>query len=290
MGRNAILLADKAAGVTSFDCLGRIKREINRKSGHCGTLDKFAHGLMIVLCGCYTHLVPAFMGLDKTYEALIEFGRTTDTLDPEGEVIQTGPVPSFEAVSAAVSALTGPQMQVPPIYSALHVDGKRSYRMARSGQEVDLPPRSVIIHEAEILSWEAPFLKIRLHVSKGTYIRSYARDIGRLCGSCAYVKELYRTQIGPFSVSEALPAADGFAGKVPESGNIGEALLERLPGMAALDVSPEEAFKASNGYLKGSVLQRFPEGCRYVVLKDAGKTVCVCSAEERKIICQVREE
>ena len=94
MGRNAIILVDKGEGITSFDCLGRIKRNVNKKTGHCGTLDKFAHGLMIVLCGSYTHMVPAFMGLDKTYEAVIEFGRMTDTLDPEGEVIETSPVPS----------------------------------------------------------------------------------------------------------------------------------------------------------------------------------------------------
>ena len=280
MGRNAILLLDKAAGVPSFDCLGRIKREINRKTGHCGTLDKFASGLMVVLCGCYTHLVPVFMGLDKTYEALIEFGKTTDTLDPEGAVLRTAEVPSYETILHAVSELTGSLMQVPPVYSAIHVDGKRSYKMARSGQGADLPPRPVTIHEAAVLSWDSPYLRIRLHVSKGTYIRSWARDLGEKCGSCAYVKELRRTDIGPFSVSET---TDGFL-------NGGEDLLLRLPGTSVVEISGEETFKASNGYLKKSVLEKFPQEGRFAVLRDSGRTVCICSVEDRKIICQVRGE
>ena len=280
MGRNAILLLDKAAGVPSFDCLGRIKREINRKTGHCGTLDKFASGLMVVLCGCYTHLVPVFMGLDKTYEALIEFGKTTDTLDPEGAVLRTAEVPSYETILHAVSELTGSLMQVPPVYSAIHVDGKRSYKMARSGQGADLPPRPVTIHEAAVLSWDSPYLRIRLHVSKGTYIRSWARDLGEKCGSCAYVKELRRTDIGPFSVSET---TDGVL-------NGGEDLLLRLPGTSVVEISGEETFKASNGYLKKSVLEKFPQEGRFAVLRDSGRTVCICSVEDRKIICQVRGE
>ena len=280
MGRNAILLLDKAAGVTSFDCLGRIKREINRKTGHCGTLDKFASGLMVVLCGCYTHLVPVFMGLDKTYEALIEFGKTTDTLDPEGAVLRTAEVPSYETILHAVSELTGSLMQVPPLYSAIHVDGKRSYKMARSGQGADLPPRPVTIHEAAVLSWDSPYLRIRLHVSKGTYIRSWARDLGEKCGSCAYVKELRRTDIGPFSVSET---TDGFL-------NGGEDLLLRLPGTSVVEISGEETFKASNGYLKKSVLEKFPQEGRFAILRDSDMTVCICSVEDRKIICQVRGE
>lgn len=280
MGRNAILLLDKAAGVTSFDCLGRIKREINRKTGHCGTLDKFASGLMVVLCGCFTHLVPVFMGLDKTYEAMIEFGKTTDTLDPEGAVLRTAEVPSYETILHAVSELTGSLMQVPPVYSAIHVDGKRSYKMARSGQGADLPPRLVTIHEATVLSWDSPYLRIRLHVSKGTYIRSWARDLGEKCGSCAYVKELRRTDIGPFSVSET---TDGVL-------NGGEDLLLRLPGTSVVEISGEETFKASNGYLKKSVLEKFPQEGRFAVLRDSGRTVCICSVEDRKIICQVRGE
>ena len=284
--RNAVLLVDKAPDITSFDCLARIKRNVNRKTGHCGTLDKFAHGLLVVLCGCYTHMVPAFMGMDKTYEAVIEFGKMTTTLDPEGEIIETAEVPSEEKVRKAVSEMVGPIMQVPPAYSAIHVNGKRSYQLARDGEaEVELKARPIEILSAEILGWDAPFLTVRLNVSKGTYIRSYARDLGHACGSCAYVKSLYRTKIGPFSVDEAFRYDDKdamAAFKDPEE------LLSRLPGSISLDMTETEAFKAANGYVMPSVKKRIPEGTVFAMLRNDGRTVCIYSACERRIMCQVR--
>lgn len=206
--RDAIVLVNKKSGVTSFSALNRIKRIINKKTGHCGTLDKFASGLIIALCGKYTKLNDRFMGLDKTYTAVIEFGRETDTLDPEGEVIKTGAVPDLETLESAVKKLTGQIIQVPPVYSALHVNGKRSYQLVREGREVKLEGRPVTIKKAEILSYEKPFLRIRLEVSKGTYVRSYARDLGELCCSCAFVTELSRDAIGPFSLSSAVDYDD----------------------------------------------------------------------------------
>ncbi len=287
MSRNAVMLVDKGEGITSFDCLNRIKREVNRKTGHCGTLDKFAHGLMIVLSGCYTHMVPAFMGLDKTYEATIEFGRMTATLDPEGDVMETGPIPSEQTVRDAVSSLVGPLKQVPPAYSAIHVNGKRSYQLARTGDErLTLPPRDVVIHDAQLLSWEAPFLKVRLHVSKGTYVRAYARDLGHLCGSCAYVKGLYRTKIGPFSVEEAFSHDDVDALKTLGDGSD---ILHRLEGSVDVDLDETEAFKASNGYVMGEVRRRIPEGSSFAFLRREGRTMCIYSVKEGKILCQVRD-
>ncbi len=287
MGRNAVILVDKAEGITSFDCLGRIKRNINKKTGHCGTLDKFAHGLIIALSGSYTHLVPAFMGMDKTYEAVIEFGRMTDTLDPEGEEIEQSSIPDEETVRKVVSEYVGFQDQVPPIYSAIHVNGKRSYELARKGsEEPELKARRICIRKAEILGWEAPYLKVRLEVSKGTYIRSYARDIGHMCSSCAYVKELYRTKIGPFDVSEAIAFDDEEA--LRNLGG-GEDLIARLPGTVEVELDETEAFKAANGYVKRSVLERIPEASSYAVLKRDSRTVCIYSVGEGRIMCQVRD-
>lgn len=287
-GRNAVLLVDKGEGITSFDCLSRIKRNVNKKTGHCGTLDKFAHGLLVVLCGCYTHMVPAFMGLDKTYEAVIEFGKMTDTLDPEGEVVETADVPSEEAVRKAVSEMVGPIDQVPPLYSAIHVNGKRSYQMAREGkQEPELQARPIVIHSAEILAWDAPFLTVRLHVSKGTYIRSYARDIGHACGSCAYVKSLYRTKIGPFSVEEAFGHDDVSSMSMPQDP---EELLLRLPGSVSVEVSDKEAFKAVNGYVMPSVKERLDKDFSFALLRNGGKAICIYSVREGRIMCQVRDE
>lgn len=205
---NAVILINKGSGVTSFTCLNYIKRNVNKKTGHCGTLDKFATGLMIACCGSFTKKVPLFMGLDKTYVATIEFGKETDTLDPEGSVIDTKEIPSFEVVKEAVNKLTGVLDQVPPKYSALHVNGKRSYELVRQGKDIELSPRKITIYSANIISYEKPFLKIELKVSKGTYIRSYAHDLGKLCSSCAYVTELCRTQIGPYKLEDAIPYDD----------------------------------------------------------------------------------
>ena len=287
MGKNAVILVDKGEGITSFDCLGRIKRNINIKTGHCGTLDKFAHGLMIVLCGSFTHLVPVFMGMDKTYEALIEFGKMTVTLDPEGEVIENAAIPDEATVRKAVEELVGPQIQIPPAYSAIHVNGKRSYQMARDGESgLELIGRKVNIYSADFISYEAPYLKVRLHVSKGTYIRAYARDLGHKCNSCAYVKELYRTQIGPFDISEAIRYDDESAMK-----NIGdsEELIKRIPGCFELELDETQAFKASNGYVMQLVKEKIPEGSRFVLLKRCSRTICIYSVGEGHILCQVRD-
>ena len=296
MDRNAVILVDKGSGITSFDCLGRIKRLINKKTGHCGTLDKFAHGLMIVLCGSYTKLVPVFMGMDKTYEAVIEFGKSTDTLDPEGAVTETGGVPSLEQVQGAVGRLTGYISQVPPAYSAIHVNGRRSYQLARSSEDApELEPRHVTIHEASIVSYDAPLLKIRLRVSKGTYIRSYARDLGHLCGSCAYVKELYRTSIGPFDVREALRYDDDDALRaLAMSNDDGLDLIARIPYTSFVDVDEEETFRLSNGCVPYTVRSRLPkERTGFVVFMaetpgGTKKAVCIYSMESGRIACQVR--
>ena len=289
MGKNAVILIDKASGITSFDCLGRVKRLVNKKTGHCGTLDKFAHGLLVVLCGSFTHLVPAFMGMDKTYEAIIEFGKSTDTLDSEGVVFETGPVPSLEVVTQAVQSLVGHLAQIPPAYSAIHINGKRSYQMARSMKESgqafsDLPARPVTIYEASVLSYQAPFLKVRLRVSKGTYIRSYARDLGHLCNSCAYVKELYRTSIGPFSVQDAISYDDTEA--LQQVGS-GLDLIKSIAGTVCLEVTEAEAFKLSNGYVQNSVLSKLPETAVFALLMNSGAPVCLYSIKDRKIVCQL---
>ena len=288
-GKNAVILIDKASGITSFDCLGRVKRLVNKKTGHCGTLDKFAHGLLIVLCGSYTHLVPAFMGMDKTYEATIEFGKSTDTLDPEGVVFETGMVPSFDVVSKAVQSLIGPLKQIPPAYSAIHINGKRSYQMARSMKESVqvselFSARPITIHEASIISYEAPYLKVRLRVSKGTYIRSYARDLGHLCNSCAYVRELYRTSIGPYSIDEAIAFDDVEA---LSSVDLGFDLVKRIPGTVSVEVSEEEAFKLSNGYVLNSVSSKVPNDATFALFMCSEAPVCLYSAKEKKIICQM---
>lgn len=201
---NTVVLINKDSGITSFACLNNVKKIINKKAGHCGTLDKFAEGLLIVCCGTYTKKVPLFMDLDKTYRAVLEFGIQTDTLDPEGQIIKKAEVPPLSEIERAVLSLKGKIMQKPPVYSAVHVNGERSYELARKGLAFENKEREVIIHSSEIIEWNSPFLTLELRVSKGTYIRSYAEDLGALCKSCAYVKKLERTSVGPFSVENAV--------------------------------------------------------------------------------------
>lgn len=202
--KSTAVLLRKEAGVTSFSSLRFVKKNINKKTGHCGTLDKFATGLLIACCGKFTKKVPLLTGMDKVYRAVIKFGEETTTLDPEGEVIKTAQVPSFEVIEKQVNSMVGELDQIPPVFSAIHVDGKRSYELARKGQTVEMKSRKIKIYSAKILDWNSPYLTVELHVSKGTYIRSYARDLGKVCLSCGYLTALERTKIGPFSLEEAV--------------------------------------------------------------------------------------
>ena len=187
----AIRLMDKEPGMTSFRSLSSVKKE-NRgqKVGHAGTLDSFASGLMIVLIGGATKLTPIFSSFDKEYIAEITFGKETDTLDPEGTVIAEAPVPSREVLEAVIPSFMGKQKQIPPVYSAVHVDGKRAYREARSGKDIEMPEL------------------IRTSVSKGTYIRSLARDIAKRASSRGYLTALRRLRIGPWSLEDKEKSTD----------------------------------------------------------------------------------
>ncbi|OQX29121.1 MAG: tRNA pseudouridine(55) synthase TruB [Spirochaeta sp. LUC14_002_19_P3] len=205
-----VYLLDKPPGISSFAALGELKRRIGtKKVGHAGTLDPFASGLLIALSGKMTRAAFLAEGLPKEYEAIFRFGEETDTLDTEGKVIAAAAVPEYETIADAASLFRGEIKQVPPVYSAIKVKGKRAYQSARQGQTVELPPRGVFIHTFEILSWQPPDLAVRIKCSKGTYIRSIARDMGIACGSRAHCLRLCRTAIDPFRVDEA--AENGIA-------------------------------------------------------------------------------
>ena len=200
-----LVLLDKPGGITSFNALNVIKKAPGcRKVGHAGTLDKFAQGLLVALTGSFTKLVPFFVGLDKVYEAEITLGKETETLDPEGTVVGEAPVPSLSAIEQILPSFCGTIEQVPPRYSAVHVDGRRAHRLAREGQSFEIKPREISIYDLQILSYTPPLLTIRIHCSKGTYIRSLARDIGLKAGSRGYVSSLKRTRIGPYTVDQAV--------------------------------------------------------------------------------------
>jgi tRNA pseudouridine55 synthase len=216
-GISGYLLYYKRNGITSFEALNAIKKALaTGKAGHTGTLDKFASGLLLVLTGKTLKLAPLFTDRDKRYEGVIKFGAETDTLDPEGVVIAEAPLPSFEALASTLPRFRGAIMQEPPLYSAIHVDGRRASALVRRGETVTLQKRPVSIYGLELVSYEPPFATIRAHCSKGAYIRSLARDIAIAAGSRAHLVSLTRTQIAGFHLEDAVTEA-GLFGADPGS-------------------------------------------------------------------------
>ncbi len=217
---DGIILLAKQSGITSFSSLWQIKNALGtKKIGHTGTLDTFAEGLLVVLAGRLTRLCSYITDCGKEYEALILFGAETDTLDPDGTVVTEGPLPTLNSIRNSLSAFRGDIQQRPPLYSAVHVSGQRASDRMRKGEEVELPLRPVTIHNIEMISAftadRVPALPdspvtgatLRVSCSKGTYIRSLARDIARSCGSCAHLGALRRTRIGPFGLADAAGAS-----------------------------------------------------------------------------------
>ena len=206
---DAVILLAKPPGLSSFSALAEVKRRLaTRRVGHAGTLDPFAEGLLIALSGSYTRLAPWASAMDKEYLAVFTFGRTTDTLDPEGRFTAEGSVPSRESLQEALPAFTGTISQVPPAFSAVHVGGRRAYEAARSGQELTLAPRQVTVHGLSLLGFTGAEASLRIGCSRGTYVRSLARDIAAHLGTVAYVRRLERTRIGGFRVEEAVSPGD----------------------------------------------------------------------------------
>jgi len=214
--QGVVVNIDKPEGWTSFDVVERVRSIVGvKKVGHAGTLDPFATGVLLVAIGRATKRVSDLMGLEKEYEGIIEFGLETDTLDPTGAVVKTCPVPEVtrEQLQEAARRFEGEIEQRPPAYSALKVKGKRLYQLARAGKPVEVPPRKVFVESFEILDWQPPGARFRVKCHAGTYVRALARDLGKAIGSCAYLRELRRTRIGPYRVEEAL-SVDEFERRV----------------------------------------------------------------------------
>ncbi|MCD6397917.1 MAG: tRNA pseudouridine(55) synthase TruB, partial [Spirochaetaceae bacterium] len=217
---SGLVLLNKPKGITSFRVLGSLKKRINSgKVGHTGTLDKFAEGLMLVLTGKMTKLAPFFTNMDKEYRAVYKFGEETDTLDPEGKTIFTSALPSLEEITNQIKNFKGNIMQVPPDFSAIHINGERAYKLAVKGKKPVLKERPVSVYNYEVENWEPPYLHVKVNCSKGTYIRSLARDLGRSTSSRAYVCELQRTKVGVWNIENSVlpenidPDKDIFSGK-----------------------------------------------------------------------------
>ena len=212
---------DKPSGVTSHDVVARLRRVLGIKAvGHTGTLDPFATGLLVTLVGRATRLARFVEGQSKTYRATLRLGVQTDTDDLTGSPVGgrlPEAWPTAGEVRAALEAMVGTQQQRPPSFSAKHVDGVRSHRLARRGVTVELAPVEVTVHAIELLAWQAPEAEFRVTVSPGTYVRAIARDVGDRLGVGAHLVALRRESIGALQVDDALPldAIDASAVKPP---------------------------------------------------------------------------
>lgn len=209
-----VLFVDKPAGISSHDVVGIVRRAVrHRRVGHAGTLDPFATGLLVVAVGRVTRLLPYFDGEPKVYETTIAFGTETDTDDGTGLVVRNAPLPDPRVLEdpgsvirlEAERRLTGAIDQVPPAFSAKHVDGQRAYELARRGREVTLDPVPVVVHEWHWCAATSDTLTTRISCGGGTYIRALARDLGRRLGSAAHCRSLRRVASGPATVADAVP-------------------------------------------------------------------------------------
>ena len=255
---SGIILLNKKCGVTSFQALGEIKRALGSgKVGHTGTLDKFACGLLVVLTGRALKLSPWFSACEKQYLGKIYFGRETDTLDPEGNVIAEADLPARESVENVLGQFTGDIMQSPPAYSAIHINGKRASDLARSGKAPEMKQRPVTIYSLELRSWQPPFAEIFVHCSSGTYIRSLARDIALAAGSRAHLVELVRTQVAGFKLGSGEWKAQ--SGELPLP--VTKSVINSL-GLPFFEVAPADV----QPIIHGKPLE--------VILQNAAKLPC----------------
>lgn len=203
---NGLLLVNKPAGISSFDCIRRLRRTTGvKKIGHAGTLDPAATGLMLILFGSACKQASTFSKLDKTYVAQIELGKSSTTGDREGELIDVNDrVPSEDEIKRTLELFKGEIEQTPSKYSAIKIDGQEAYKRARRGEDVVMPSRKVTINSIELISYKYPYLEISTDVSSGTYIRSLAEDIGKELGTGAYLSALERTRVGEYDLKDSV--------------------------------------------------------------------------------------
>ena len=244
------VVLDKPLGMTSTQAVGAVRRLFDaQKAGHAGTLDPLATGILPIALGEATKTVPYAVDGEKAYRFTVRFGTETDTDDAEGDVVRTSEkVPTPEAIEDILADFTGEISQVPPTFSAIKVDGNRAYDLARSGEEVVLEPRWIVVEDLRLVAMNGSEAVLEAECGKGTYVRALARDMGRVLGSAAHVSNLRRTRVGAFDelISVKLDALRQAA----ETGDIGsllrpvEAALDEIPGVS---VGPGDAANLARG-------------------------------------------
>ena len=253
--KNAIsgaLVIDKPVGMTSHDVVQAVRNGTGlRRAGHTGTLDPRASGVLVILVGPAVRLSEYVSASDKRYQAIIRLGGTTDTYDADGKFTPTtDPSNITEAdFEEALKTFVGEIEQTPPPYSAVKVQGRKAYEMARKGEEVELEPRIITVHHLEVLEWTPPEVVIDVHCSSGTYVRSLANDLGKKLGCGAYLVGLRRTKSGKFTLRDAVPLR-----KLQEAftaGNWYQYLIpaaEALGDWPAVELNPDEVEAVRHGH------------------------------------------
>ena len=272
---DGLLLVDKPAGVTSHDVVLAARRAFGElRIGHAGTLDPFATGLLVLLLGRATRLLPHLDGVPKEYEAVIALGRETDTDDLHGAPVRDAEPPAAAAIAEAIIQLTGSLEQVPPAYSAKRVAGRRAYEAARAGDPLQLAPAHVHVFAWRDVAREGDRLRATIVCGGGTYIRALARDLGRLTGSAAHLAELRRVRSGPFRVTDAVrleTIRDGGASLRPA--------LAALPTIPHVTVSGDDAERV----LRGMTVERKEQGSAAALVDErSGALVAYAEADEAR--------
>jgi len=269
---NGVLIIHKPEGPTSHDIVARVRRVLQVRTGHTGTLDPMATGVLPILLGRATRLARFYLDSDKEYLATIRLGIETDTYDARGKIVRRSDPPRLDeqAVGRLLRDFLGEQEQLPPIYSAVRVGGKRLYEAARKNKSVERPVRRVVFYEMEMIEKTIDTWKLRVKCSSGTYIRSLAHDIGEKLGCGAHLSALVRTRSGPFTLEQATPPeaieTEGRSRIIPM-----EKMLVRFP---SIELTPDEAARVVHGNpvacsLQATGTQRLMLGDRLIALADA---------------------
>ena len=270
---NGIIIINKSKGCTSHDVVNKVKRILKTKVGHTGTLDPNATGVLPLLLNTGTKLSKYLIEHDKEYEVTLELGIKTDTADIEGNVIKKEEVnwKKLNDIEETLNTFLGEQTQIPPIYSAIKVNGKKLYEYARSGQNINIEPRNIQIYEIELqkIDKQKNEINFRVHCSKGTYIRSLCEDIAQKLGTIGYMKELTRTKVGNFTINEAV--------KIEEIENNKEQIIkEKL-------ISIEKFFESKESIkLNKKQLNKFLNGVKIRI--DKQENICRIYNENNEFI------
>lgn len=250
---SGVLVVDKPVGMTSHDVVQAIRNGTGlRRAGHTGTLDPRASGVLVILVGPAVRLSEFVSASDKRYQAIIRLGSTTDTFDADGKFTRSSEEPvnvTEEQFEKVLSTFVGEIEQTPPPYSAVKVQGRKAYEMARQGEDVELAPRKITVHHLEVLEWAPPEVVIDVHCSSGTYVRSLANDLGTTLGCGAYLVGLRRTKSGRFSLRDATPLRK--LQEAFQSGNWYQYLIpaaEALAEWPAIELSPDEVENVRHGH------------------------------------------